>query len=1241
MSSAFSILQWNCRSLRHKLVHLRLLVSYYSPSVICLQETHIDDRTAIADVQLNNYQLFRKDRPTREGGVARGGVAIYVHLTLPCSGVTLNSSLEVVACRVKFNDMDLVVCSAYCPSGVALDNDELDALHHHFGGRNSVILGDFNAHHCVWGSQRSDGRGRQMMDFIAGSDLVILNDGSPTRVDDGTGDVSSIDLSLVSSNLATRFSWATYDDTLGSDHLPIVLSLSCDFVRTPSTPKFNYKRADWGNFSRVVKLDIVGETIDDKVNHIQDCIIAGATATIPRTSADCVKRRVPWWTPDCRRALCERNRAYRRFNRNITAENFVLYKKARARARRVIRKAKRDSWRSFVSTITYRTPGSQVWATVNRINGKFKSHRIPVLLDNNQFIDQPRDIANTLARRFAHSSSSANYDPRFLPIKESAELTPLPFATEDIFDYNRPFSMHELERALGACKGTSAGPDEIHYDMIKRLNRASTIILLEVYNEIWLSGTFPNRWRFAHIIAILKPGADPKLSMSFRPIALTSCLCKVMERMINSRLLFQLESLGLLCGQQSGFRRGRSTLDHLVNLESNVNEAFANRHVLIAAFLDVEKAYDMTWRHGLLMKLYGLGFRGILPIFIQNFLTDRTFSVRLSHLGTTVMSDIFVQENGVPQGSVLSPTLFLIMINDILPAPPRNLKYSLYADDCAIWHSSNIAQFSAGRVQMALNSIHAWGQQWGFKFSAAKSVGVIFTHKLKLPRISLTLGNTPIPIKNSARFLGLHFDSRLNWTVHIEQLLVKCHRSLNLLKIISGNSWGADRHSLLMIYKALIRSKIDFGSIVYDSATDAVLERLTVFQNKCLRVCLGALKCTKIGRLELESGVPPLRLRRYQLTLQFACKVARERDHPSYEVVMSHLMVDRPIGKGPLVNRLHSICEQVGIDLSDVDTLVKQKIAPWLRPDFVLVDHWLPGPKATVPEAEVRQRFREILVRHLDHFHLYTDGSKANECVGSSVWSRECILQYKLPNHTSVFIAELFAIDKAIDFARSSTHDKVVIFTDSYSSLKAIQSLRTRSNEIQGNIIHKLFDAFVVDSKVIKLMWVPGHMGIYGNEMADFYAKGSGHLAITNIRRDPESSVSNIKSSLRLLWREGWPNLSSFTINPTVGPWVAKLPRLIDIKLTRLRLNCTRFSHLTPIMDRRFPPRCVDCDAPGNVKHALLYCSKFRQQRQPIITYCTLLKIPFTTNSLLEPYNHVLLDKLIKFLFETELFATI
>lgn len=112
---------------------------------------------------------------------------------------------------------------------------------------------------------------------------------------------------------------------------------------------------------------------------------------------------------------------------------------------------------------------------------------------------------------------------------------------------------------------------------------------------------------------------------AFRPIALMRCVCKVMERMVKRRLIFYLDAKGVLGDQQSGFRKYRGTMDHLTHLEHCISEAFAKKEFMIGVFLDIHKALNMTWRHGILMKLYAHGFRGNLPIFVYNFLQDGTF----------------------------------------------------------------------------------------------------------------------------------------------------------------------------------------------------------------------------------------------------------------------------------------------------------------------------------------------------------------------------------------------------------------------------------------------------------------------------------------------------------------------------------------------------------------------------------------------------------------------------------------
>ena len=145
---------------------------------------------------------------------------------------------------------------------------------------------------------------------------------------------------------------------------------------------------------------------------------------------------------------------------------------------------------------------------------------------------------------------------------------------------------------------TSAGPDEIHYELLKHLPSSSLFLLLNILNKIWLSGDFPSDWRKAIVIPIPEPGKDPMNPTNHHPIALTSCICKTMERMINHRLVWYLESHKLISNVQCGFRFRRSTIDHLVRFETFCREAFIYNQQLVSMFFDLETAYYTTWKYG-------------------------------------------------------------------------------------------------------------------------------------------------------------------------------------------------------------------------------------------------------------------------------------------------------------------------------------------------------------------------------------------------------------------------------------------------------------------------------------------------------------------------------------------------------------------------------------------------------------------------------------------------------------------
>ena len=665
-----------------------------------------------------------------------------------------------------------------------------------------------------------------------------------------------------------------------SDHFPIILRTIED-DNDPKRKRWKFKQADWMTFKTLCSLNLNKRNFDsdDPIPDFSTTLLEIAERTIPQSSISS-KPRKPWFDDECKLAIKERKKSEKAFRRSPCHSKLSSFRIHRAKARRTIKRKKRASWKQFVSSINNRTPMNKIWNMINRIKGRKNSATVKHLSVNNNLVTDKRDIANTLAEQLAYNSSSNQCSDKFLKFKQNDEKKKINFSSSNDEVYNKEFSSEELKLSLNRAHDTAEGPDK--YQLLKHLPPESLSLLLDIYNHIWRTGNFPQCWSEATVIPIPKPGKDHSDPNNYRPISLTSCVCKTLERMINDRLVWFLENNNILTDIQCGFRKRKSTIDHLVRLESFIRDAFLNKQEVVSIFFDLEKAYDTTWKYGILKDLHEAGLRGRMPAFISKFLENRNFRVRL---GST-LSDPCEQEMGVPQGSILSVTLFSLKINSLAKVLSKDVEGSLYVDDFLMSYRAKTSKTCERQLQGCLHKIEKWCTENGFKFSQSKTVCVHFHNKRGISyEPNLNLNGQNIKVVRETKFLGVIFDQKLSFLPHLKALKSRCLKALDIIKVVSNQEWGADKSVLLKLYRSLVRSKLDYGSIVYGSARPSYLKMLNTIHHQGLRLALGAFRTSPVDSLYIEAGELPLEHRRIKLSLQYVTKLKSTPSNPAFNCV--------------------------------------------------------------------------------------------------------------------------------------------------------------------------------------------------------------------------------------------------------------------------------------------------------------------------------------------------------------------
>ena len=661
------IVSWNPRGITNKKNELIDLVNNKKAFVICTQETKLLKNN---NYKFGNFNFIHKAQIINTGEKAKGGVGFLVKSGINYSVVNLNTMFQAIAIQVKL-DRKITICTIYIPPLFKFTVKDLENLVKQLP-TPFIITGDFNSHNKLWFDKKTDKSGEIIEKFLIENNINLL-DGPGQTFRRGSFE-SHIDLTLISPELHTEFSWSLHDDLCSSDHIPIIISPK-NKVFEPPSPRWNLNRANWDFYKTRANFDVPIDSfsnIDDINTYVNDVILGAAHDSIPVTKPKEGKIPVPWWNACLTASKKQKKTAYKKYDKRPSQENDLFYRKKNAEYKRLIEESKKKYFFQYLSGINTKTSISEVWKRVGSFKYQNKTTHIPCLNIGTENILDKKEIANGLAKNMANISSFERRNISFLNYKNNhseeinffnyksrppegslnSPLNGIDFSSVQVKKlYNIPITKNELLDAIFHCNSKSAaGGDRINYLMVKNLSETGMDYLLDFYNIIFLKGVFPKNWRTAIVIPIVKSDCDPKDPNSYRPISLISCLSKILESIINKRLVWVMEKNSIFDSNQNGFRVGRSTLDNITSLVTEIQQAFSDKKYHITLFLDLEKAYDTCWKQHVLKQLKSYNFSGCLPLYIKNFLYNRSIKVRANG----EESDPHNLEMGIPQGSSLS-----------------------------------------------------------------------------------------------------------------------------------------------------------------------------------------------------------------------------------------------------------------------------------------------------------------------------------------------------------------------------------------------------------------------------------------------------------------------------------------------------------------------------------------------------------------------------------------------------------
>lgn len=815
------ICHWNANGVSQHKLELTNFLHSKDIDIMLLSETHLTNKKHF---HIDGFTFYRSDHPD---GKAHGGTGILIRNRLKHTELSRISEnyLQTTSISLHCWGSEITFCSVYFPPRFSISESEYTDFFNTLGN-TFIAAGDYNAKHSFWGSRLTNPKGKQLYKTIINrqNKLDVISPIQPTHWPSDPRKIPDVIDFGVTKNLCRSQISSTTCLELSSDHSPVFIELK----KTPliSQKQFHAvsKNTNWLKYKK-----FISSHIDDKISlkspndieiavqNLNSSMVSAAIHATPvqkhshpnKVTSSAYIEHLVQQKRKCRRA-------WQRRRSPQAAEDMNA---AKQKLREALAKELNNELENLTSSLHPNSTGNQsLWKHCKSIKPPITSEPPLRNSDGNwSRTDEEKSMvfANHLQTVFQPNPSQTNFDLATIPYQPRIR--------------NFKFIYNDIKKELSDLNPKKAcGEDLVSPKMFMELPWIAIKQLTHIFNAVLRLEYFPEVWKLSKIKMIAKPGKNPSAASSYRPISLLPISSKIFEKLLLRKFIQpEIVHKQILPDHQFGFREKHSTVEQVNRITNEVRKAFEDKKYCSAIFLDIAQAFDKVWHEGLIHKLKLILPSNIVKV-LESYLTNRKFKVSQNEY----LSIPFDIKAGVPQGSVLGPTLYLIFTAD-LPTH-QSVMTSTFADDTAILSSNKCPAAASMNLNKHLRELESWLANWRIRVNENKSTHITFTlRRDTCPRVFLN--NTAIPQADHVKYLGMHLDRRLTWRKHLDAKKLQMKLKFQEIHwLLNFKSKLSIEHKILL-YKAIIMPIWQYGAQLWCSTSPSNTALIQRAQSKILR----------------------------------------------------------------------------------------------------------------------------------------------------------------------------------------------------------------------------------------------------------------------------------------------------------------------------------------------------------------------------------------------------------------------